>query len=231
MPPVPIREAVWCPAIAAPLRRGAHADVLLWGSQVLKVFRRRADFAREVAVHEAVGTRPHLLPLIGTGCPLTCRFPYRPDGDLMDRLMRGLPPRPGLAADLIEALAALHAAGFVHLDVKPENVLLSSPGGGHELTDLAGCARAGEPLPSLFGSPTYAAPFDGAALPQADLWSLGVTLAVAHSGEMPRSDAVRSLGERAWRRRDLWDSETADLVARCLRGADRCAAELRQALL
>jgi serine/threonine-protein kinase len=48
----------------------------------------------------------------------------------------------GLAADLSAGLAAAHAMGIVHRDVKPHNVLLGS-GGAAKLTDF-GIARARE---------------------------------------------------------------------------------------
>lgn len=60
-----------------------------------------------------------------------------------------------LARDLCEALRALHAAGLVHADVKPANVVLGEAGA--TLVDLGACRRAGEPGGEP-GTPRYMAP-------------------------------------------------------------------------
>ena len=65
---------------------------------------------------------------------------YVPGPDLATRLDDGDPvDAERLAVDLLSALAAIHRAGVVHRDVKPQNVLLA-PGGRAMLTDF-GIAR------------------------------------------------------------------------------------------
>lgn len=59
------------------------------------------------------------------------------------------------AAPLAQALARVHAAGWVHHDVKPANVLLGKTGGAI-LTDFGTARRAGEPSPP--GSLGYISP-------------------------------------------------------------------------
>jgi serine/threonine protein kinase len=109
---------------------------------------------------------------------------------LRARLARGPLPGPDLrrvADGLLDGVAALHAAGFIHRDVKPENVLLGDDG-AVRLTDLGlgrvATARAdggGLTLPgSALGTPGYMAPeafLDAASVDErADVWSVGAVL-------------------------------------------------------
>ncbi len=77
---------------------------------------------------EATGDRPYLV------------MAYLSGGSLQDRLQNGGAPDPErLAGDTLRALGHIHAAGIVHRDVKPANVLLA-PDGRACLTDF-GVAR------------------------------------------------------------------------------------------
>jgi hypothetical protein len=95
-----------------------------------------------------------------------------------------------LGSCLLGALAAAHAAGVLHRDVKPGNVLVTA-GGRAVLTDF-GIATFEED-PSLtqgmvVGTPGFTAPErvrGHGATPASDLWSVGATLYAAVEGRGP----------------------------------------------
>ena len=104
-----------------------------------------------------------------------------------------LPPRRVAETGmmLLGALASAHAAGIVHRDVKPGNVLLTRDGRA-VLTDFGIAAVDGDPALTqtgmVVGTPGFCAPerIRGApASPASDLWSLGATLYAAVEGRGP----------------------------------------------
>ena len=92
---------------------------------------------------------------------------------------------------VLQALSAAHAAGVLHRDVKPSNVLFDAAGRA-VLTDFGIASLEGDPsmttTGTVVGSPGYVAPERALGRPPSaasDLWSLGVTLAAAVHGRSP----------------------------------------------
>ncbi len=93
---------------------------------------------------------------------------------------------------IARALQAVHEAGIIHRDVKPENILIRRS--GQALLSDFGLARSGDLSLSqsrgFVGTPIYAAPEQlreegGDASPRADLYSLAVTLYEVAAGKPP----------------------------------------------
>jgi tRNA A-37 threonylcarbamoyl transferase component Bud32 len=114
----------------------------------------------------------------------------------LDRLIaEDGPLRPLRAAQvgqqLLSALECAHAAGVLHRDVKPGNVLVAADN-AVKLTDFGIATYPGDPALTqagmVFGTPGYTAPErvrGESATPASDLWSLGATLYTAVEGRSP----------------------------------------------
>jgi eukaryotic-like serine/threonine-protein kinase len=112
---------------------------------------------------------PSLAEAVGTHGPL-------PEASLL-----------ALAAGLAESLNAIHAAGLVHGDLKPSNVLLAED--GPRVIDF-GISRAAEStaLTLVIGKPGFMSPeqiVGDDVGPPSDIFSLGAVLAFAATGEGP----------------------------------------------
>ncbi len=101
-----------------------------------------------------------------------------------------------IAAQVASALAATHAAGIVHRDVKPANVLFDAEGAAR-LADFGIAKLLAEPdvltRDAAVGTPAYMSPehVRGDAVDQgADLWALGVMLHEMLTGHRPQSGAT-----------------------------------------
>src|SRR5829696_6560483 len=120
---------------------------------------------------------------------------YVPGGTLKERISKdgplGAAEAAPLGAKVAEALGAAHDRGMVHRDIKPQNVLLTDKGDA-KVADF-GIARAASSATisrtgSVMGTAGYMSPEQALgepATPKSDLYSLGVVLFEALTGELP----------------------------------------------
>lgn len=171
------------------------------------------------------GERPHLLIEHLEGPSL--RRLIRRDGAIP--LQQLLP----LTAHVAGALQYMAGAGYVHLDVKPDNIVMGLP---PRLIDLSiartldRAARTDGPLGTdPYMAPEQCVPRDAAAAPigpPADAWGLGATLFHAVSGEKPFPAGSGEYGPERFPQlseepRPLPDRIPADLAALILELLDR----------
>ena len=117
-------------------------------------------------------------------------------GQPLSTLLRdGEPMLPGTAATIVaqaaEGIAAAHALGVVHRDVKPANLLVT-PEGTVKVTDF-GIARAADGAAltatgQVLGTPAYLSPEQAVGKPattSSDIYALGVVLYECLAGRRP----------------------------------------------
>ena len=158
----------------------------------------RARFRREVDASRAI-THPAAVGVLDADPDADVPWlamEHVEGGSLADALKDGpLEPRAvlSIASDAASALAALHAAGIVHRDVTPSNILLTDR--GSRLADF-GIARTwdGSALDDvtitgdLVGTMRFVAPEVLAGepvTPAADVWALGAVIHEALTGTRP----------------------------------------------
>lgn len=148
----------------------------------------RVSHPNIVALHD-MGDRPQLYLV----------FEHVEGMNLKERLLQGA-LGPESSAELVEglssALATAHAAGVLHRDIKPDNIILAKH--GPKLVDF-GIARLPDSTLTheggVLGTPAYAAPeaiANGKFTPLSDQFSLAATMYEAISGRraFPGDDAV-----------------------------------------
>lgn len=132
--------------------------------------------------HELDGPRPHVVL-------------EQVDGPRLSSLIRRYGPLQEqqylpLAIDVAAALHYLRAVGYVHLDIKPSNVIMGAPARLIDLSVARTLQEAAE-LRHPIGTDAYMAPEQceppstGRPCPASDVWGLGATLFEAVAGYKP----------------------------------------------
>jgi len=177
---VAVKEVVFPPTMAEEERRPAQARVMREARAAARLNHPSAVTLYDV-VQDGGGTfivmelvnAPTLADLVRVGGPLP-----------VARVAE-------IGAQIASALEAAHAAGIVHRDVKPGNVMVPDPGMA-KLADFGIASLQGDPqLTStglVIGSPAYMAPEQARGEesgPPVDFWALGATMFYAVEGEPP----------------------------------------------
>lgn len=141
------------------------------------------DFGESPTADGSGVLRPYLVMELVDGQPLSALL--RPGEPMDPAAVRGL------LAQAADGLAAAHAGGIVHRDVKPANLLVT-PDRRIKVTDF-GIARAAEGVGmtqtgEVMGTPQYLSPEQArgeTATPASDVYSLGVVAFECLAGRRP----------------------------------------------
>lgn len=153
-------------------------------------------FLREAKIVAKL-SHPNVIAVYDVGVSGTHHYiamEYHKGGELKDKIGNGMEPKHAIEviSQIASALNFAHENGYIHRDVKPENILFSSDGKAL-LTDF-GIARAEESSTkmtqagSVIGTPTYMSPEQAQGKPldgRADLYSLGVVFYEMLTGTPP----------------------------------------------
>ncbi|HEY6101331.1 MAG TPA: protein kinase [Anaeromyxobacter sp.] len=194
----------------------------------------RERFRREARVASRLRS-PHVVEVLDFGEDPSGR-PYLAMELLEGESLRAVLEREGrlaphravrLLRQLLDGLAAAHAAGIVHRDLKPENLWLSGGGEGERLRVLDfGIAKWSEARPDasrtqaglVVGTPEYLAPeqaVGGEVDRRADLYAAGILAFVMLTGRHPfdTSDLRALVAAHAFERVPGLSSATPELAA------------------
>ncbi len=182
---------------------GRSANGSLAAIKVLRAFSAAAAqtlFAREKRALLRL-QHPNLVPVFDVGDRYIVSA-YIEGADLRHRMRSPIPVQEGvnIICEIASALSMAHAAGIIHCDVKPANILISHEGRPF-LADfgIATFTDDEQDTDLVRGTPAYMAPEQkrGMSTPKSDQYSLAKTLLVMLGGTspLPPREAVLKLPE------------------------------------
>jgi eukaryotic-like serine/threonine-protein kinase len=178
--------------LAESIEDGQRRALKLLLPEALKDERALERFQRESTASQRIAS-DRIVKTIAAGVDEGTQTPWLlmeyVEGKLLDEWFEQEPgpsysDRRAVLDQLFEAVEAVHAAGFVHRDLKPDNIVVGSSGRGPEIKilDLGVAKQLGvSPNNSTaegLGTPLWTAPEQGNAsrglTPAADVWALGL---------------------------------------------------------
>ncbi|XP_072117742.1 serine/threonine-protein kinase 17B-like [Mobula birostris] len=161
----------------------------------------RSDIIHEIAVLEMAKSNPHVVDLYEvyeTNNDIILVLEYAAGGEIFNLCAADRDEAPTekevikLLQQILEGVAFLHQNNIVHLDLKPQNILLTStsPLGDIKIVDFGLSRRIGSvgELREITGTPEYIAPeilnYEPIST-ETDMWSIGVLVYMMLTGESP----------------------------------------------
>jgi len=170
-------------------------DKLIGDPFFMEHFRSEADLQRSLDV-------PHVVQVLdyveapGRGAAIVMELVN--GVSLHEMIVQRGPTSPEAALTVLKGsllgLAAAHAAGIVHRDYKPENVLVDSQGDS-KLADFGVAVRAGREMPAA-GTPLYMAPEQWAGAPNSpatDIYAATAVFFECLTGKTPFTGRIPQL--------------------------------------
>jgi len=166
-------------------------------------------FIREIEVTRAL-RHPNIVGLLDVGRHqgrfyFALEYCAGGSAEQLRRRLGGRVPLPStlhLAVGALEGLAAAHEAGFVHRDIKPDNVLLGEDGAARladfglaksfQQAGLSGLTATGAVAGTFEFMPREQLTSYRQARPSTDVWSMAATIYYLLTGQYARDFAARS---------------------------------------
>ncbi len=201
----PLPPAASSPA-AEDARRGEAVALKVMLPGLLMDEAAREGFLREIEVTRSL-RHPNIVALLDLGRQQE-RFYFALEycdggsAETLRRISGGVLPLATvirIASDALEGLSFAHESGFVHRDLKPDNVLLAGDGTARladfglaknfQQSGLSGMTTTGVVAGTLFFMPREQLTSYRQVRPVSDVWSLAATLYHLLTGEYPRDFA------------------------------------------